>query len=196
MTLRVLTDLAAEKSVELQGFKQEADGAYLIESVTHHLARQSWTTSVELAAGKSGKARAGHAHQAARPKERTGYPYCMLIHRTCHPTLVWGFLFLEISINTPMTPTTRESWVSMPLDEFERLVEDAAERGAKHAMTDVGRDGENAAANIHGLRGLLEAYNTAKHTAWQPLIRMVTTGFILALVASVLIKLTLFGGGY
>jgi uncharacterized protein len=32
--LRGRADLAAEKSVALKGFKQEADGAYLIESVT------------------------------------------------------------------------------------------------------------------------------------------------------------------
>lgn len=99
-------------------------------------------------------------------------------------------------MNTPMTPTTRDGWVSMPLDEFERLIEDAAERGAKRAMTDVGLDGESAAADIRELRGLLEAFNTAKHTAWQTLIRMVTTGFILALVAGALIKLKIFGGGH
>ena len=72
--------------------------------------------------------------------------------------------------------------------------EDAAERGAKRAMTDVGLDGESAAADIRELRGLLEAFNTAKHTAWQTLVRMVTTGFILALVAGALIKLKFFGG--
>lgn len=49
------------------------------------------------------------------------------------------------------TPTTRDGWVSMPLDEFERLIEDAAERGAKRAMTDVGLDGESAAADIREL---------------------------------------------
>lgn len=102
-----------------------------------------------------------------------------------------GFLFLETVMNTP---TTQDGWVSMPLDEFERLIEDAAERGAKRAMTDVGLDGESAAADIRELRGLLEAFNTAKHTAWQTLVRMVTTGFILALVAGALIKLKFFGG--
>lgn len=80
------------------------------------------------------------------------------------------------------TPTTRDGWVSMPLDEFGRLIEDAAERGAKRAMADVGLDGQSAAADIRELRGLLEAFNTAKHTAWETLVRMVTTGFILALV--------------
>ncbi len=66
LTLRGRADLAAEKSVALKGFKQEADGTYLIESVTHHLAGQSWTTTVELSAGKSGKAKAGHTKQPAR----------------------------------------------------------------------------------------------------------------------------------
>jgi hypothetical protein len=94
------------------------------------------------------------------------------------------------------TPTTRDGWVSMPLDEFERLIEDAAERGAKRVMTDFGLDGESAAADIRELCGLLEAFNTAKRTAWQTLVRMVTTGFILALVTGALIEPKLFGGGH
>ena len=67
LELRGRADLAAEKSVELQGFKQEVDGTYLIESVTHQLAGQSWSTSVEISAGKSGKAKAGHN----KPPQRT-----------------------------------------------------------------------------------------------------------------------------
>lgn len=87
----------------------------------------------------------------------------------------------------------RALWLKITLH---LTIEDAAERGAKRAMTDVGLDGESAAADIRELRGLLEAFNTAKHTAWQTLVRMVTTGFILALVAGALIKLKLFGGGH
>jgi hypothetical protein len=45
------------------------------------------------------------------------------------------------------------------------------------------------------LRGLLDAFNTAKQTAWQTVVRIVITGFLLALVAGALIKLKLFGGG-
>ena len=51
------------------------------------------------------------------------------------------------------------------------------------------------ANDIRELRGLLEAFNTAKHTAWQTVIRLVTTGFLLALVAGAVIKLKVFGGG-
>ena len=93
------------------------------------------------------------------------------------------------------TPSTRDGWVSMPFEEFEQLLEEAAGRGAKRAMADVGLDGEDAAADIRELRGLLDAFNTAKQTAWQTVVKIVTTGFVLALVAGALIKLKLFDGG-
>jgi hypothetical protein len=93
------------------------------------------------------------------------------------------------------TPTTRDGWVSMPFEEFEQLLEEAAGRGAKRAMADVGLDGEDAAADIRELRGLLDAFNTAKQTDWQTVVKIVTTGFVLALVAGALIKLKLFDGG-
>ncbi|BCX80594.1 hypothetical protein MIT9_P0168 [Methylomarinovum caldicuralii] len=84
--------------------------------------------------------------------------------------------------------------VVMPREEFEKLLEQAAERGARRALADVGLDGEDAAHDIRELRGLLEAFNTAKHTAWQTLIRITTTGLILALMAGAAVKLKLFGG--
>lgn len=84
--------------------------------------------------------------------------------------------------------------VVMPREEFEKLLEQAAERGARRALADVGLDGEDAEHDIRELRGLLEAFNTAKHTAWQTLIRITTTGLILALMAGAAVKLKLFGG--
>ena len=59
----------------------------------------------------------------------------------------------------------------------------------------MGLDGEDAASDIRELRGLLEAFNTAKHTAWQTVVKVITTGFLLALVAGAIIKLKVFGGG-
>jgi hypothetical protein len=44
------------------------------------------------------------------------------------------------------------------------------------------------------LRNLLEAFNTAKHAAWQTVVRITTTGLILGLMAGAAIKLKLFGG--
>ena len=66
---------------------------------------------------------------------------------------------------------------------------------ARNTLADVGLDGPEAANDIRELRGLLEAFNTAKHTAWQTVVRLVTTGFLLALVAGAAIKLKLMGGG-
>jgi len=91
-------------------------------------------------------------------------------------------------------PNMRDGMVVMPREEFEKLLEQAAERGARRALADVGLDGEDAASDIRELRGLLEAFNTAKHTAWQTLIRITTTGLILALMAGAAVKLKLFGG--
>ncbi len=92
-------------------------------------------------------------------------------------------------------PTVQDGMIMMPKEEFEELLERAAQRGARTALAEVGLDGENAANDIRELRGLLEAFNTAKHTAWQTVIKMVTTGFLLALVAGALIKLKVVGGG-
>ncbi|WP_017365805.1 DUF6127 family protein [Methylococcus capsulatus] len=92
-------------------------------------------------------------------------------------------------------PTLQDGMVVMSRDEFEELLARAAERGARRALVDVGLDGPEAANDIRELRGLLEAFNTAKHTAWQTVVKMVTTGFLLALVAGALIKLKVFGGG-
>ena len=91
-------------------------------------------------------------------------------------------------------PNMRDGMVVMPREGFEKLLEQAAERGARRALADVGLDGEDAASDIRELRGLLEAFNTAKHTAWQTLIRITTTGLILALMAGAAVKLKLFGG--
>ncbi len=91
-------------------------------------------------------------------------------------------------------PKLRDGMVVMPHEEFEKLLEQAAERGARRDLDDVGLDGEDAASDIRELRGLLEAFNTAKHTAWQTLIRITTTGLILALMAGAAVKLKLFGG--
>lgn len=91
-------------------------------------------------------------------------------------------------------PQIRDGMVVMPLDDFEKLLEEAAERGARKALADVGLDGEDAAHDIRELRGLLDAFTSAKRTAWQTVVKIVTTGFVLALMAGAMIKLKVFGG--
>ena len=92
-------------------------------------------------------------------------------------------------------PTTGDGHVRMSVEEeFEQLLELAAERGARRALADVGLVDEHAASDIRDLRSLLGAVRIARRTAWQTVVRLVTTGVILALIAGVAIKLKLFGG--
>ena len=76
------------------------------------------------------------------------------------------------------------------LDALER----AAERGARHALSDVGLDGPDAARDIRELRSLLDAFNEAKKTAGLTLVKMLVTGLVLALLAGTIVKIKLFGG--
>jgi hypothetical protein len=91
-------------------------------------------------------------------------------------------------------PVMEGGHVRMPVEEFEEYLELAAERGAKRALADVGLVDEEAASDIRDLRSLLGAVRMAKRTAWQTVVRLVTTGLILALIAGVVVKLKLFGG--
>ena len=59
-------------------------------------------------------------------------------------------------------PMERRRTVSLPQEEFEAMLERAAERGARHALSEVGLDGPEAAHDIRELRSLLDAYNAAK----------------------------------
>ena len=88
----------------------------------------------------------------------------------------------------------RRKMVTLPQDEFEAILERAAERGARHALADVGLDGPEAAHDIRELRGLLDAFNEAKKTAGLTIIKMMVTGFVMVLLAGTVLKLKVFGG--
>ena len=88
----------------------------------------------------------------------------------------------------------RRKMVTMPHDDFEQMLERAAEKGARHALHGVGLDGEDAAHDIRELRNLLDAFNEAKKTAGLTIIKMVVTGLVMAILTGTLIKLKLFGG--
>ena len=92
-------------------------------------------------------------------------------------------------------PIERRKTVTMPQADFEQMLERAAERGARHALHEVGLDGEDAAHDIRELRNLLDAFNEAKKTAGLTIIKMVVTGLVMAILTGTLIKLKLFGGG-
>jgi len=68
--------------------------------------------------------------------------------------------------------------VVMPEEEFEQFLELAVERGAKRALADVGLVDEDAASDIRDLRSLLGAVRIARCTAWQTVVRLITTSLI------------------
>ncbi len=88
-----------------------------------------------------------------------------------------------------------QNHVRMPDVEFEELLARAAEEGAKRALADVGLDGKEAALDIRDLRALLEGIRLMRRTAAQTIIRMLTAGLILTLLAGIALKLKLFGEG-
>lgn len=57
------------------------------------------------------------------------------------------------------------SLVSMPRLALEAMLEDAAERGAKRALTSVGLDDAQAADHIRGLRDLFAMYRVVRNGA-------------------------------
>jgi hypothetical protein len=92
------------------------------------------------------------------------------------------------------TQVERRRMVTLPQEEFEAVLERAAERGALNALHEVGLDGEDAARDIRALRNLLDAWREARMTAWRTVVKAVTTGLLLALVAGAIIKLKVFRG--
>ena len=79
-------------------------------------------------------------------------------------------------------------------DELEKLLNQAAELGARKALTDVGLENGGARGDIRELRSLLQALRFARRASWQTVIRVITTGLVLGLMASSAVKLKLFGG--
>lgn len=83
---------------------------------------------------------------------------------------------------------------NIPQPLLESMLDRAAEKGAKRALADVGIGGKEAGEDIRELRSLLSALQMAKRTMWQTIIRMITIGFILSLMAGAAIKLRIVGG--
>ena len=80
-------------------------------------------------------------------------------------------------------------------EDFDDLLERAAERGAERVLAQLGLENGHAARDIRELRCLIEAWRDARRTAWQTAVKVVTTGILAALLVGAAIKLKLVGGG-
>lgn len=87
----------------------------------------------------------------------------------------------------------KSSVLSLRAEDLDELLTRAAERGAERALASLGLENGHAAADIRDLRGLIEAWRDARRTAWQTVIRVVTTGVLALLLIGAAIKLKLMG---
>lgn len=94
----------------------------------------------------------------------------------------------------PPAPAVVENMLLMRREDFDELLERAAERGARHALAEVGLEGPDAAHDIRELRSLLDAFNEAKKTAGLTIVKMLVTALVMALMAGAFVKLKVFGG--
>jgi 2-iminoacetate synthase ThiH len=70
-------------------------------------------------------------------------------------------------------------------DEVRRLINEAAERGAKKALREIGLHDEYALDDLREIRGLLDAWRETKRTVGQTVARLLTTAILTALAAGV-----------
>ena len=92
------------------------------------------------------------------------------------------------------TLTVAENIVLVRREDFDELLDRAAERGAERVLTHLGQENGHAARDIRELRDLLEAWRDARRTAWQTTVKVITTGILAALLVGAAIKLKLMGG--
>ncbi|WP_019223830.1 DUF6127 family protein [Bartonella rattaustraliani] len=82
--------------------------------------------------------------------------------------------------------------VCLPRSEFESLLEQAACRGARKALLEVGLADLEAANDIRTLRDLAGSIKIMQRTFLQTVVRWVTIGVLALLVAGITAKLGLF----
>lgn len=85
-------------------------------------------------------------------------------------------------------PPQREDMIVIPRSEFETLLEQAACRGARKALIEVGLADEDAANDIRTLRDLAGSIKVMQRTFLQTLVRWVTVGLLALLVAGAVTK--------
>lgn len=91
-------------------------------------------------------------------------------------------------------PALVENMLLLRKEDFDDLLDRAAERGAERCLAHLGLENGHAARDIKELRDLLDAWRDARRTAWQTTIRVVTTATLAVLLVGAAIKLKLMGG--
>ena len=88
----------------------------------------------------------------------------------------------------PIPKSQRRDMVRLPRNDFESLLEQAACRGARKALIEVGLADEAAANDVRTLRGLAASLKLMQRTILQTVVRWITIGLLLMLLAGVAAK--------
>ncbi len=83
---------------------------------------------------------------------------------------------------------SKDVMVCLPRDEFEILLEQAACRGARKALQEVGLADEEAADDIRDLRDLAGTIKLIQHTFVKTLVHWLTIGIMALIAAGVAVK--------
>jgi len=73
----------------------------------------------------------------------------------------------------------------MEQQELETIIQQAAEKGAKQALRDIGLSDKEAYDDVKELRGLLDSWRATKSTVGQTVARMLTTSILTALAVGI-----------
>lgn len=68
------------------------------------------------------------------------------------------------------------------------MIQAAAEAGAKKALADIGLHDEDAGKDVEEIRGLLDAWRSAKKAAFDTAVRFFTGALLTALAVGVYLK--------
>jgi hypothetical protein len=82
-----------------------------------------------------------------------------------------------------------EETITLSVVQLERAMANAAKLGAREALRELGLHDETAATDIRSLRGLLDAWRSARRTAYETTVRVVTTGLLAILAAGLAVGL-------
>ena len=82
--------------------------------------------------------------------------------------------------------------VRLPRNDFEALLEQAACRGARKALHEVGLADETAAKDIRTLRNLASSLKLMQRTFLQTVVRWMTIGLLLLILAGIATKSNFF----
>ena len=93
-----------------------------------------------------------------------------------------------------ITPSPEDNVLTVRKEDFEDLLDRAAERVAERALVHLGLEGPHAAEDIRELRDLLEAWRDARRTAWRTVIRVATTSLLVVALLGAAIKFKIMGG--